>query len=617
MKTGGLPSSTRALLQRSGQVCILTGSSLREPFAKYFHEIAEAFSDPDMEKQPSADSSVDAKAPVLAVRIQVHDHDTARDAPFINTRFFQGPDSRSKQAGLSHSDKEHQILRILKRHSDALWSAHVSIGPSPDAETLRTLLYNLNVARDFFSMIVVWLDSDFDQAAHDLSTSATIESALIEQSTYTLVVESAKDSSEVESLVQTIQRAKTTSDTASMLSWWHLTGLHQDHKPNAETLKPLKPQIQKLCKPDRELACFPPPLQRASELPRLFRDQRDYLAELKASALLVKNPPLLPRQMLLLFRWPLGVLLLLIFAVAPIKILQDTRKIATNEADKIRLQQKEELVVEFDGKTTLQRGAKRAIHHFLAMVPSKGQVDIYVQETLKKNGRMGQRLKKEFSADEAIYPPNFAKIWFYRPETLRNPEFDSLAPAYHYFSNLVVDSLAYVTDHYNDTPGEGERVHYGLDLAARVGSFILAPFAGKVYTAESKWGGKMIAVSDGSHLVFFAHCDQLFALNGQEVVPGDPIATIGMTGRTTGPHAHIGAGYVRPDGNHSFGPLRFEFIDPIVWYNAGANAYKTGYERKLPGVSAYQQGKPEFQVPQRPQKPEATIITDTTEWPDD
>lgn len=617
MKTGGLPSSTRALLQRSGQVCILTGSSLHEPFARHFYEIAEAFADPFTEAQQTKTPSGQPQAPVLAVRIQVHDEDQAQDSPFINTRFFQGPDLRSKQAGLSHSDKEHQILRILKRQSDTLWSAHVSIGPSPDPETLRIILYNLNVARDFFSMIVVWLDSNDAIANPEAASSASIDGALIEQSTYTLVVESARDSSEVNSLVRTIHKAKTTSDTVPMLSWWHLTGLHQDHKPDREALKPLKPLIHKLCKPGRELACFPPPLKRASDLPSLFRDQRGYLAELKASALLVKNPPLLPRQMLLVFRWPLALLLLLIFAVPPIDIFQDTRKIATNEADKIRLRQKEELVIQFDGKTTLQRGAKRAIHHFLAMVPSKGQVDIYIQETLKKNGTMGQRLKKEFSSDEAIYPPNLAKIWYYRPEALRNPEFDSLAPAYHYFANLVVDSLAYVTDHYNDTPGKGERVHYGLDLAARLGSFILSPFAGKVYTAESQWGGKMIAVSDGSHLVFFAHCDQFFALNGQEVVSGDPIATIGMTGRTTGPHAHIGAGYVKADGNHSFGPLRFDFIDPIVWYNAGANAYKTGYERKLPGVSAYQQGKPEFQVPQRPKKPEGTIMTDTTEWPDD
>ncbi len=97
-----------------------------------------------------------------------------------------------------------------------------------------------------------------------------------------------------------------------------------------------------------------------------------------------------------------------------------------------------------------------------------------------------------------------------------------------------------------------EKFHYGMDIAADSGAAIHAFAAGTVtVVAESSDYGKYVIVSHpGGFTSLYAHCSLITASSGQQVALGDPIAEVGDTGMTTGPHLHFelmhGSEYLEP-----------------------------------------------------------------------
>lgn len=89
---------------------------------------------------------------------------------------------------------------------------------------------------------------------------------------------------------------------------------------------------------------------------------------------------------------------------------------------------------------------------------------------------------------------------------------------------------------YNGQPGNP---HYGLDIAAPVGTPVKAPINGVVRLAEPDLyfsGGTLIL--DHGHGIFtsYIHLSKVIAKVGQEIKRGDVIAKVGATGRASGPH---------------------------------------------------------------------------------
>lgn len=105
------------------------------------------------------------------------------------------------------------------------------------------------------------------------------------------------------------------------------------------------------------------------------------------------------------------------------------------------------------------------------------------------------------------------------------------------------------------------RMHKGIDIAAPIGTPIVAAAPGVVITAGWNSGGygNLVEVQhpDGS-ITLYAHNERILVREGQQVQQGQQIAEMGSTGYSTGPHCHFevhlpGHGAVNPMAHLSRG----------------------------------------------------------------
>jgi murein DD-endopeptidase MepM/ murein hydrolase activator NlpD len=91
------------------------------------------------------------------------------------------------------------------------------------------------------------------------------------------------------------------------------------------------------------------------------------------------------------------------------------------------------------------------------------------------------------------------------------------------------------------SPFTGKRVlHTGIDVASRKGAVVVAPADGVVTRVTSDYNlGKLVEIDHGYGFSSrYGHNSQILVHTGQRVRRGDPIARVGNTGRSTGPHVH-------------------------------------------------------------------------------
>jgi len=84
------------------------------------------------------------------------------------------------------------------------------------------------------------------------------------------------------------------------------------------------------------------------------------------------------------------------------------------------------------------------------------------------------------------------------------------------------------------------RAHEGIDVSARQGSPIVAPAGGMVVKVGIEGGyGNILEIDHGNGIVTrYAHCSRIDVRQGQRVTRGQPVAAVGSTGLSTGPHLH-------------------------------------------------------------------------------
>lgn len=89
---------------------------------------------------------------------------------------------------------------------------------------------------------------------------------------------------------------------------------------------------------------------------------------------------------------------------------------------------------------------------------------------------------------------------------------------------------------YNGTPG---RPHYGLDIAAPMGTDVFSPAPGvvKLVHQDMFYSGGTLIIDHGYGISStFIHLSKVLVEDGQRIERGDLIARVGATGRATGPH---------------------------------------------------------------------------------
>lgn len=87
--------------------------------------------------------------------------------------------------------------------------------------------------------------------------------------------------------------------------------------------------------------------------------------------------------------------------------------------------------------------------------------------------------------------------------------------------------------------GEPRRPHFGIDIAAPTGTTVVAPADGVVTLVHPDMffsGGTMIVDHGHGLSSAFLHLSRILVEAGAHVTQGQPIAEVGSTGRSTGPH---------------------------------------------------------------------------------
>jgi murein DD-endopeptidase MepM/ murein hydrolase activator NlpD len=140
-----------------------------------------------------------------------------------------------------------------------------------------------------------------------------------------------------------------------------------------------------------------------------------------------------------------------------------------------------------------------------------------------------------------------------RASANQQEEFESLLKSLEDQQNLLAstpairpipkDAKSWITSRFGHrlSPFTGRReFHKGYDFSTKEGTLILATADGVVTFAGNKGLlGDTVVIDHGHGIVTrYGHCQKFLKKVGQRVKRWDPIALVGNTGRSTGPHVH-------------------------------------------------------------------------------
>ena len=144
-------------------------------------------------------------------------------------------------------------------------------------------------------------------------------------------------------------------------------------------------------------------------------------------------------------------------------------------------------------------------------------------------------------------------LYRYNPADWYPPLVMRWAVRYGYGASVVWPAAGRISQRFGPTSFTGEpplcyegacyaHFHDGLDIAAPVGTPVLAMAAGRVTLAGRVADGAVVVMIDHGQgvLTLYGHLEPALAISkGDEVAAGQLLGSVGLTGHTTGPHLHL------------------------------------------------------------------------------
>ncbi|WP_197276322.1 peptidoglycan DD-metalloendopeptidase family protein [Bacillus sp. JCM 19034] len=122
--------------------------------------------------------------------------------------------------------------------------------------------------------------------------------------------------------------------------------------------------------------------------------------------------------------------------------------------------------------------------------------------------------------------------------------------------NFIWPTVGEITDFFGTRDG----YHYGIDIAANEGTYVVAVTNGVVSRSyySDTYGNVVFINHDDEMETVYAHLHERLIEEGQPVVEGQLIGTVGSTGRSSGNHLHFEVHHA------SWNVDKSEAIDPLI-----------------------------------------------------
>lgn len=169
----------------------------------------------------------------------------------------------------------------------------------------------------------------------------------------------------------------------------------------------------------------------------------------------------------------------------------------------------------------------------------------------------GSHLNKKVSVHDADTVAVVSDNTFQKDREESLPVTDKIIEWYHPPLKGTLHITSRFGQRRNPFGKKSSEFHSGIDLSAKAGTPIYAMMPGEVaHIGYDSRSGNYIKLRHGNFTVSYCHLIRKPNIPiGSKVLPGQPVAHVGSTGRSTGPHLHI---TIKRNGR---------VIDPTILFN--------------------------------------------------